>query len=267
MWDGGVLVACISQSTPWRSRNVWSYAHIPERCREAIDAPRQAIGGEGSLADVRAGPLMGITKACLSLLIHNRMAGANISEWHPLTRLHHQSPRSCFCSCGELHGRQHASCSICPRTCERNMCDLRIGPLDWIAPRGGFANLGPCLIRRFHAHRSTIVRAYIRYSAWTVRKPPADLLLFTLADGDQWGAPGSNPSGSLWFCRTRSDAMDPPWTPLASSGRSGSVAGVPCQPDLSSYLAPLCSREMDNRVRKLGPHRRRDWWVALWTKV
>lgn len=55
-----------------------------------------------------------------------------------------------------------------------------------------------------------IVQAYIRYSAWTVRKPPADLLLFTLADGDQWGAPGSNPSGSLSFCRTRSDAMDPP---------------------------------------------------------
>jgi hypothetical protein len=100
--------------------------------------------------------------------------------------------------------------------------------------------LGPCLIRRFHAHRSMIVQAYIRYSAWTVRKPPADLLLFTLADGDQWGGH----RGVILQAHFRSVAHAatqwiPPWTPrfvwaVRVSRRRPLSAGP------SSYLAPLC---------------------------
>ena len=83
---------------------------------------------------------MGITEACLHFLIRNRMAGANISERHPLTGFHHQSPRSCFCPCGELHGRQHPSCPNSPRNvqlaneiCATCASDLLIEPLHEVA--------------------------------------------------------------------------------------------------------------------------------------
>lgn len=63
---------------------------------------------------------MGITEACLHLLIRNRMAGANISERHPLTGFHYQSPRSCF-----AHAVNCTVGSIPPVPIRPGMCSLR----------------------------------------------------------------------------------------------------------------------------------------------
>lgn len=53
--------------------------------------------------------------------------------------------------------------------------------------------------------------------------------------------------------------MDPPVDASLGIGGPGQSQASPVSRSVLVSSAIMCSREMDNRVRKLGPHRRRDW--------